>query len=243
MDRQTGAGDEDLVLCQFPAIEMHGWLILISGENNRGPFPARRDVQNTRQTFDAALHPQSVEVNARRLGTVFATAGDDPLYPRASHVRIECIGVGKCHDLAVRHIKPPVLLFKPRRIGSAACLPGHSARLRSPILCHTESRMGDGYVTLSCLIGDRGRGNEKGPLPLLVSAIFQQVCLALTRPLVMVVTVGLASAERCRRDVCWNLFGAVSGWMRILDQAARSIGLSASFWVSVSHPSTLRMVI
>jgi hypothetical protein len=69
--------------------------------------------------------------------------------------------------------------------------------------------MGDGYVTLSCLIGDRGRGNEKGPLPLLVSAIFQQVCLALTRPLVMVVrslpviscasvTVGLASAERMK---------------------------------------------
>ncbi len=45
------------------------------------------------------------------------------------------------------------------------------------------------------------------------------------------------------RDLCWNLFGAVSGWIRILDQAARSIGLSASFWVSVSHPSTLRMVI
>jgi hypothetical protein len=35
--------------------------------------------------------------------------------------------------------------------------------------------MGDGYVTLSRLIGDRGRGNEKGPLPLLVSAIFQLV--------------------------------------------------------------------
>jgi Cupin domain len=50
-------------------------------------------------------------------------------------------------------------------------------------------------------------------------------------------------ARRCRRDVCWNLFGAVSGWMRILDQAARSIGLSASFWVRVSHPSTLRMMI
>ena len=47
----------------------------------------------------------------------------------------------------------------------------------------------------------------------------------------------------CRRDVCWNLIGAISGWMRILDQAARSIGLSASFWVRVSHPSTLRMVI
>jgi hypothetical protein len=35
--------------------------------------------------------------------------------------------------------------------------------------------MGDGYVTLPCLIGDRGRGNEKGPLPLLVSAIVQLV--------------------------------------------------------------------
>ena len=49
--------------------------------------------------------------------------------------------------------------------------------------------------------------------------------------------------EWCRRDLCWNSFGAVSGWMRILDQAARSIGLSASFWFRVCHPSTLRMVI
>src|SRR5712672_1657206 len=31
--------------------------------------------------------------------------------------------------------------------------------------------------------------------------------------------------------------------MRILDQAARSIGLSASLYVRVCHPSTLRMVI
>jgi hypothetical protein len=33
----------------------------------------------------------------------------------------------------------------------------------------------------------------------------------------------------CRRDRCWNLIGTVSGWMRIGGQAARSIGLSASF--------------
>jgi DDE domain len=51
------------------------------------------------------------------------------------------------------------------------------------------------------------------------------------------------SEPRCRRDLGWNLFGAVSGLMRILDQAARSIGLSASLWVRVCHPSTLRMVI
>ena len=37
--------------------------------------------------------------------------------------------------------------------------------------------------------------------------------------------------------------GVVTSRMRIRGQAARSIGLSASFWVSVSHPSTLRMVI
>jgi Tyrosine phosphatase family len=43
--------------------------------------------------------------------------------------------------------------------------------------------------------------------------------------------------------LCWNLFGAVSGRVRISDQAARSIDLSASFWVRVCHPSTLRMVI
>ena len=53
----------------------------------------------------------------------------------------------------------------------------------------------------------------------------------------------IATGFRCRRNVCWNLLGAVSGWMRILDQAARSIGLSASFWFRVCHPSTLRMVI
>jgi hypothetical protein len=48
--------------------------------------------------------------------------------------------------------------------------------------------------------------------------------------------------KRCRRDLCWNLIGTVSGWMRIRGQAARSIGLSASFWVRLCHPSTLRMV-
>ena len=37
--------------------------------------------------------------------------------------------------------------------------------------------------------------------------------------------------------------GAVSGRMRIRGQAARSIGLLASFWFRVCHPSTLRMVI
>lgn len=40
-----------------------------------------------------------------------------------------------------------------------------------------------------------------------------------------------------------ELIGAISGRVRILGQAARSIGLSASFWVSVCHPWTLRMVI
>ena len=48
---------------------------------------------------------------------------------------------------------------------------------------------------------------------------------------------------RWRRNLCWNLIGAVSSRVRILGQAARSIGVSASFWVSVCHPSTLRMVI
>ena len=33
-----------------------------------------------------------------------------------------------------------------------------------------------------------------------------------------------AALERCRRDLCWNLIGAVSDWMRIRGQAARSIG-------------------
>src|SRR5216683_1187218 len=37
--------------------------------------------------------------------------------------------------------------------------------------------------------------------------------------------------------------GAVSGRMRIRGQAARSIGLSASFWFRVCHPSTLRIAI
>lgn len=94
----------------FPAVELHGWLILISGENNRGPFPARRDVQDARQIFVAALHPQTVEVNARQLGVVFAATGDDPLYPRAAKVRMVCIGVGKCRNSTARHIsRRPVL--------------------------------------------------------------------------------------------------------------------------------------
>ncbi len=107
MDRQTESDDDDPVLWQFPAIEMHGWLILISAKNNRGPFPARRDVQDARQTFVAALHPQAVEFNARQLGTVFAATGDDALYPGASNVRVVRIGVGEGHNGTVRHTKSP----------------------------------------------------------------------------------------------------------------------------------------
>ena len=54
---------------------------------------------------------------------------------------------------------------------------------------------------------------------------------------------GSPASARWRRNLCWNLIGAVSSRVRILGQAARSIGVSASFWVSVCHPSTLRMVI
>jgi hypothetical protein len=50
-------------------------------------------------------------------------------------------------------------------------------------------------------------------------------------------------ATWCRRYLCWNLFSAVSGRTRILDQAARSIGSLTSLCVNVCHPSTLRMVI
>ena len=54
------------------------------------------------------------------------------------------------------------------------------------------------------------------------------------------VGAGIGGAVRNVVGIC---VGAVSGWVRILDQAARSIGLSASLWLSVCHPSTLRMVI
>src|SRR5215469_5824289 len=50
-------------------------------------------------------------------------------------------------------------------------------------------------------------------------------------------------SDWCCRNLCWNWLGTVSGRTRILDQAARSIGVSASFWLSVCHPSILRMVI
>jgi hypothetical protein len=40
-----------------------------------------------------------------------------------------------------------------------------------------------------------------------------------------------------------ELLGAVSGRTRILEQAARSGGVLASLWLSVCHPSTLRIVI
>jgi YVTN family beta-propeller protein len=38
------------------------------------------------------------------------------------------------------------------------------------------------------------------------------------------VSRGPTAVAGCRRDLCWNLIGAVSGWMRIRGQAARSIG-------------------
>ena len=60
---------------------------------------------------------------------------------------------------------------------------------------------------------------------------------------VLITNTNFDPEDRCRRDLCWNLFGAVSDLTRILDQAARSIGLSASLFIRVCHPSTLRIVI
>jgi NADH dehydrogenase/putative oxidoreductase len=57
-----------------------------------------------------------------------------------------------------------------------------------------------------------------------------------------VLSKGLADSPVPSRFVL-ELIGAISGRVRIVGQAARSIGLSASFWVMVCQPSTLRMVI
>ena len=53
----------------------------------------------------------------------------------------------------------------------------------------------------------------------------------------------MLAADRVLSRSALEIDGAVSGRMRILGQAARSIGLSASFWFRVCHPSILRMVI
>jgi len=39
----------------------------------------------------------------------------------------------------------------------------------------------------------------------------------------------IGTATRWRPECGWNIFGVLSGWTRIMDQAARSIGLSVSF--------------
>ncbi len=49
---------------------------------------------------------------------------------------------------------------------------------------------------------------------------------------------------RCRRELCGNSSGAISGMNIVLGQAARSIvSFAAEAWGSVFQPSTLRMVI
>src|SRR3984893_15341723 len=97
---------DDLVWRQLQAAEVHCCLTLIGGKENGHPLPAWREVQDPSQGFVAALHPQPVELGARQLGSVFAASGDDPLAPhRASNVCMVCIGIGKCHDLAVRHTR------------------------------------------------------------------------------------------------------------------------------------------
>ena len=67
--------------------------------------------------------------------------------------------------------------------------------------------------------------------------------LPVSKPPNFIVGSAFQIDPRCRRDLCWNLIGAVSSRVRILGQAAKSIGLSASFWFRVCHPSTLRIVI
>jgi hypothetical protein len=89
--------------------------------------------------------------------------------------------------------------------------------------------MGDGYVTLSCLIGDRGRGNEKGPLPLLVSAIFQLVFGADQTPRDgRVVVAGYLLRERDGR-----------AGERREDEVARSLTTAARRF---THPAAPRLV-
>ena len=59
--RRDEAHDDHLVCRQFHAADVHYWLTLVGGEENRGSLTVRRDVQNPRQAFVAALHPQPVE--------------------------------------------------------------------------------------------------------------------------------------------------------------------------------------
>jgi hypothetical protein len=49
--------------------------------------------------------------------------------------------------------------------------------------------------------------------------------------------------RRCRRECGWKLHGAISGKLKLPDQAARSIGCSIGAVANVCQPSTLRMLI
>ena len=71
---------DDLVWRQFHAAEMHCCLTLVGSEQNRGSVHPRRNVQDPRQAFVAAVYVHSGEIDARQLGAVFAASGDDPLY-------------------------------------------------------------------------------------------------------------------------------------------------------------------
>jgi N-acetylglucosamine-6-phosphate deacetylase len=63
----------------------------------------------------------------------------------------------------------------------------------------------------------------------------------------LLTAINLSLVEKavgCRRELCRNSDGAISGMKMVLDQAARSIvSFVADACVSVFQPSTLRMVI
>jgi hypothetical protein len=65
---RTEPDDDDLVWRRFQAAEVHWCLTLIGGKENWHPLPGRREVEDPRQVFVTALHPQPVEIGARQLG-------------------------------------------------------------------------------------------------------------------------------------------------------------------------------
>ena len=86
---------------------MQWCLLLVGGETESHPRVSTPDIHDPRQTFDAALHPQLVELNPGQLGTVIAAHGDYTFYLRGADGRIIGVGVGKGQNGTIRHIKSP----------------------------------------------------------------------------------------------------------------------------------------
>ena len=96
----------DLSFRYFDPADLHLRLIGIGREEDQRPLPARRYSHDPRQALVNAMHPQAMQVDARRLRAELAALRDHPVDLQVADPCKIHIGIGKCANGTGRHPHP-----------------------------------------------------------------------------------------------------------------------------------------